>query len=289
MPRELFNELLITEVSKRPLLWNVKDNNFRNRTSKESLWEEVRDALLKHFDTGKQKKKKNSCIELRDCQLTIEEIQTRWKNLKDTFRKKIKDEADTKKSGAAAASKSIWPYMQQLEFLRSYCNLGPTDLSIGRTDILADNSASNGNLAPNSGAATCGSPARNSRKDPDASLDTLEVLFQTPGCADANEAGSMTATPSTSGVPSSRVNKRQKRRHELDETDRQLQSVRNAIAAHRPMDASSHFLLSLRPQVEATPAHMLMHLKMELLSICEHYSQGKYPVGLLVHPSFEEE
>ncbi|XP_072145137.1 uncharacterized protein [Dermacentor andersoni] len=234
MPRELFNELLITEVSKRPLLWNVKDNNFRNRTSKESLWEEVRDALLKHFDTGKQKKKKK---------------QLYW----------------------------------------SYCNLGPTDLSIGRTDILADNSASNGNLAPNSGAATCGSPARNSRKDPDASLDTLEVLFQTPGCADANEAGSMTATPSTSGVPSSRVNKRQKRRHELDETDRQLQSVRNAIAAHRPMDASSHFLLSLRPQVEATPAHMLMHLKMELLSICEHYSQGKYPVGLLVHPSFEEE
>ncbi|KAK8780391.1 hypothetical protein V5799_018262 [Amblyomma americanum] len=44
MSRGLFNEVLIIEVSKRPLLWDVKDN-FRNKSTKESLWEEVRDAI----------------------------------------------------------------------------------------------------------------------------------------------------------------------------------------------------------------------------------------------------
>ncbi|KAK8786680.1 hypothetical protein V5799_023544, partial [Amblyomma americanum] len=51
MSRGLFNDVLIIEVSKRPLLWDVKNNNFPNKSTKESLWEEVRDAIRAIDDT----------------------------------------------------------------------------------------------------------------------------------------------------------------------------------------------------------------------------------------------
>ncbi|KAK8787437.1 hypothetical protein V5799_022788 [Amblyomma americanum] len=101
MSRGLFNEVLIIEVSKRPLLWDVKDNNFRNKSTKESLWEEVRDAIRAIDDT-----------------VTVEEIIARWKNLKDTYRREIKDEKDGKKSGSGATAKTAWPHLKQMEFLR---------------------------------------------------------------------------------------------------------------------------------------------------------------------------
>ncbi|KAK8760056.1 hypothetical protein V5799_028675 [Amblyomma americanum] len=100
MSRGLFNEVLIIEVSKRPLLWDVKDN-FRNKSTKESLWEEVRDAIRAIDDT-----------------VTVEEIIARWKNLKDTYRRKTKDEKDGKKSGSGATAKTAWPHLKQMEFLR---------------------------------------------------------------------------------------------------------------------------------------------------------------------------
>ncbi|KAK8767167.1 hypothetical protein V5799_006052 [Amblyomma americanum] len=100
MSRGLFNEVLIIEVSKRPLLWDVKDN-FRNKSTKESLWEEVRDAIRAIDDT-----------------VTVEEIIARWKNLKDTYRRKTKDEKDGKKTGSGATAKTAWPHLKQMEFLR---------------------------------------------------------------------------------------------------------------------------------------------------------------------------
>ncbi|KAK8764883.1 hypothetical protein V5799_032507, partial [Amblyomma americanum] len=101
MSRGLFNEVLVIEVSKRPLLRDVKDNNFRNKSTKESLWEEVKDAIRAIDDT-----------------VTVEEIIARWKNLKDAYRRKIKDEKDGKKSESGATAKTAWPHLKQMEFLR---------------------------------------------------------------------------------------------------------------------------------------------------------------------------
>lgn len=63
------------------------------------------------------------CIRL-DISVTVDEVHSRWKNLRDTFRKKMNDEKGTKKSGAAASSKSkVWPYMDQMQFLRDTLGL----------------------------------------------------------------------------------------------------------------------------------------------------------------------
>ncbi|XP_077515358.1 uncharacterized protein LOC144125651 [Amblyomma americanum] len=105
----------------------------------------------------------------------------RWKNLKDTFRKKIKDEADSKRSGAAAGIKSSWPYMQQMEFLRdtvetrrSFCNLAPTDLSVGSAELHMASPVSN-------------------EKEPETPLDELEAIFGGPGYTEGSEAGLLPA------------------------------------------------------------------------------------------------
>lgn len=45
MSRLAFNEALITEVEKRPLLWNTRLEDYRNRDRRLQLWEEVADVL----------------------------------------------------------------------------------------------------------------------------------------------------------------------------------------------------------------------------------------------------
>lgn len=81
MSRATFNELLIAEVAKRPILWDVKSKHIRIKQKKMILRKEVAE-ILKEVDES----------------VTADELQARWKNLKDTFRKKMK----RKKSKRAA-------------------------------------------------------------------------------------------------------------------------------------------------------------------------------------------
>ncbi|KAK8780840.1 hypothetical protein V5799_017817 [Amblyomma americanum] len=153
-----------------------------------------------------------------------------------------------------------------VETRRIFCNLAPTDLSVGSAELHMASPVSN-------------------EKEPEAPLDELEAIFQGPGCTEGSEAGLPPApTQSTSAVPLRGI-KRQKKRQAIQDTERDLHSARNGITALRPMDASSH--LSLKPQMDATPPHTLMHFKMELLHVCEQYSQGQYPTDMAVRAPHE--
>ncbi|XP_075740730.1 uncharacterized protein LOC142786998 [Rhipicephalus microplus] len=57
MSRATFNELLIAEVAKRPILWDVKSKHFRNKQKKMILWEEVAE-ILKEVDGSRESRKK---------------------------------------------------------------------------------------------------------------------------------------------------------------------------------------------------------------------------------------
>ncbi|XP_077492076.1 uncharacterized protein LOC144102787 [Amblyomma americanum] len=198
MSRGLFNEVLIIEVSKRPLLWDVKDNNFRNKSIKESLWEEVRDAIRAIDDT-----------------VTVEEIIARWKNLKDTYRRKIKDEKDGKKSGSGATAKTAWPHLKQMEFLRdsmetrrSLCNLDAVS-HVQVASAVAETSH-----------ASC-SPASPGSKEVEASPNEFESMYSVPGLP--HEPGPSCMAATSPEVLPHRGNKRQKkRRQEVEAADRDI-------------------------------------------------------------------
>ncbi|KAM7290551.1 uncharacterized protein ISCGN_027171 [Ixodes scapularis] len=124
-----------------------------------------------------------------------------------------------------------------------------------------------------------------SPRGPDAS-SSLNLIFASPGYAETSAAGpSQAAEPGScprESVATRTDAKSQKRKQDLEAVEDELNVVREALAAHKPMDATVHFLLSLDPYLKATPESMQTHLKMELLHYLPQYAQGRYPDALFV-------
>ncbi|XP_077542019.1 transcription factor Adf-1-like [Haemaphysalis longicornis] len=93
-PRREFNERLIAEVEDRPALWDTRSCKYRNIFVKHSDWKSVADALM----------------------TTETAVQMRWKNLRDTFLRKVRELEAT--NGTDAMPMIRWSYFSRLMFLR---------------------------------------------------------------------------------------------------------------------------------------------------------------------------
>jgi len=51
------------------------------------------------------------------CNITVEEVKAKWKNLRDTYTRKKRLEQDGSRSGRAAKKKKQWKYMRVMDFL----------------------------------------------------------------------------------------------------------------------------------------------------------------------------
>ncbi|KAH6925558.1 hypothetical protein HPB50_007110 [Hyalomma asiaticum] len=104
LPMEIDNELLISSVAARPMLWQVKNKEFKNKVKKNALWLEVAAAVLPGVPNAENF------------------IQTRWKSLRDKFRRLWTQLKAAHKSGAGAEDTDemnvSWPYFEMLLFLK---------------------------------------------------------------------------------------------------------------------------------------------------------------------------
>ncbi|XP_077560849.1 uncharacterized protein LOC144175682 [Haemaphysalis longicornis] len=104
MSRAVFNECLIAEVERRPRLWNTRLQDYRNAALRDSLWMEVA-ASLQGLEPG----------------VTPDKVFQRWRNLRDTYRKKRREKKAAGKSGSQSdpqKTKKQWPYFTLLDFLK---------------------------------------------------------------------------------------------------------------------------------------------------------------------------
>ncbi|XP_044763326.1 uncharacterized protein LOC123320184 [Coccinella septempunctata] len=90
-------QILISNVECRPCLWNDEHVDFKNGNITRKQWDEVGESL----------------------NLPGEECKKKWKNLKDTFRKKVNLMAS--KPGA---SQRKWKYSDRMEFARQVITPG---------------------------------------------------------------------------------------------------------------------------------------------------------------------
>ncbi|XP_064473517.1 uncharacterized protein LOC135388110 isoform X2 [Ornithodoros turicata] len=96
--RSAFNKILIHEVRNRPSIWNPKCSQYRNLVKKNNDWSDI--AYILNAPEN--------------------EIQTRWKNLRDTYARKLKVERKRKEEGGAASLEPYaerWIHFKQLSFL----------------------------------------------------------------------------------------------------------------------------------------------------------------------------
>ncbi|XP_064469722.1 uncharacterized protein LOC135384451 [Ornithodoros turicata] len=102
------NECIIEEVHARTPLWDLPCKEYKNGQMKQRLWEEIAESLAVLGVTW-----------------SVEQVQVRWKNLRDTFARNFRKKRAVR-SGSAAEVLIKWPFVDRLMFLKAVIAVGET-------------------------------------------------------------------------------------------------------------------------------------------------------------------
>ncbi|XP_069807579.1 uncharacterized protein [Dendropsophus ebraccatus] len=100
-------DLLISEVKKRPAVYDQQEDNYSDRNKKQRCWEEICTILVPGWEESSQLEK--SC--------KAKEIQTRWRSLKDCFRRELHLQKKEVRSGSSPSKRKRYMFYDQLTFL----------------------------------------------------------------------------------------------------------------------------------------------------------------------------
>ncbi|XP_077489656.1 transcription factor Adf-1-like [Amblyomma americanum] len=101
-----FNDKLIGAIQKRPILWDSTRKDFKEQRKRMAAWAEVATEV--------------------GCDPEDNNLQGRWKSLRDTFTKKHRawKTGAPSGSGAADAQHVKWPYFHMMMFLKDQVDIG---------------------------------------------------------------------------------------------------------------------------------------------------------------------
>uniref|UniRef100_A0A6B0UZI5 Putative alcohol dehydrogenase transcription factor myb/sant like protein n=1 Tax=Ixodes ricinus TaxID=34613 RepID=A0A6B0UZI5_IXORI len=97
------NERLISEVEKRPALWQAQCKDYKDTKKKSAIWCELGDLLL----PGDKDR--------------VDKVQKRWRSLRDKLVRLLRDMKKTRTSGAGAddvEDPMAWPHFEQMYFVK---------------------------------------------------------------------------------------------------------------------------------------------------------------------------
>ncbi|XP_077540836.1 uncharacterized protein LOC144153063 [Haemaphysalis longicornis] len=261
---QIENEVLISEVFVRAPLWQADHPQHKSKPKKRALWAEVAAAVLPGGPRG------------------VSAVQTRWKTLRDRFRRILKniraeersgkgveddddeieyDEED--ENGTQNSKRPSWCHYRQLTFLRDQMEGRPTS---GNMDTPAENEETAESLL----LGIC-----------EYNEDIDEMSLPGPTTATSLPVPSTAALPgpsttTLSAVPASSPDRScqstQKKRKRLEEVVlQQLDSVNEEIAAHqnKKRDPLETYALSLIPLIEKVPPENMLKLRIKILQAIE--------------------
>ncbi|KAM5135995.1 uncharacterized protein ACMZJ9_018509 [Mantella aurantiaca] len=100
-------DLLISEVKKRPAVYDQTEDDYSDRNKKQRCWEEICAVLVPGWEESTQ---------LEKCR-KAKEIQTRWRSLKDCFRRELHLQKKESRGGSSPAKRKRYMFYDQLTFL----------------------------------------------------------------------------------------------------------------------------------------------------------------------------
>ncbi|KAK7068460.1 hypothetical protein SK128_022615 [Halocaridina rubra] len=123
LPEYYKNKKLISEVGKRPALWDPSNEEYKNKKKKAEVWLEVWRSIYLDYE-------KKTAEETKQIG---KELQSRWKSIRDAYIRNCRILKDESKSGSEAVKTHRYIFAEQLSFL------GKVGEYRGTTDTLASN------------------------------------------------------------------------------------------------------------------------------------------------------
>ncbi|KAM9296558.1 uncharacterized protein PAF06_017462 [Gastrophryne carolinensis] len=100
-------DLLISEVKKRPAVYDQHEDDYGDRGKKQRCWEEICAVLVPAW---------HACCPMERAR-KAKEVQTRWRSLKDCFRRELHLQKKEARSGSSPAKRKRYMFYDQLTFL----------------------------------------------------------------------------------------------------------------------------------------------------------------------------
>ncbi|XP_071054321.1 uncharacterized protein [Onthophagus taurus] len=132
------NEVLISLVQTKPVLWDKTLPIYKDRNATKNAWKDVCCEINKNFEDMEDKEKNEFG----------KAVIRRWTNLRDAFSKSTKKQQHFKKSGSAAPNVKKYVYNDQMQSLKKVYELRETVDSLGNTPNSEDGLADNNELQP---------------------------------------------------------------------------------------------------------------------------------------------
>ncbi|XP_047106469.1 uncharacterized protein LOC124775685 [Schistocerca piceifrons] len=164
MSLEFMNtEDFISEVESRPVIWDMKSDDYSNKVMKMKAWQEIITKFVPDFD--------EKSIDERSKIGTMP--QRKWKSLRASYTRELLRQK-TEKSGSAATGRKKYIYFDQLRFLTTDCK--NTTSSIDNDDDEDRNEFDEGeNLEQEAGEKTA--ERRQKRPREKKSLEEEDILY----------------------------------------------------------------------------------------------------------------
>ncbi|XP_072143796.1 uncharacterized protein [Dermacentor andersoni] len=294
LPANIDNELLIAIVEARPILWQTKHKEHKNRVKKNVLWIEVAAIVLPGVpNAGKISAFELHAFQLSEMCLNVYEsdattmcpgqlrfmvarcgvakltgvmifaeniVQTRWKSLRDKFRRLLMAMKKEQKSGAGAeetdATEHVaWPYFELLMFLKDSVEGRPTSGNMKTAEQLLLDISSQGSCS-----------------DIDAVSVTSECTQDVPLTPASGTAEDTISDESTPNEPTcAPIQPQQKKKRNRDMYEKELQNVANQLNNYKPRDMDEHFALALLEHMRTVRPENKIDLQLKLLQVVKEF------------------
>ncbi|XP_066443156.1 uncharacterized protein [Eleutherodactylus coqui] len=99
---------LITAVSHQPAIWDARDPNYMDRLKRSHAWESVCQEVTEDWDD----------LHTRTRDRRLKDLQTRWRSLKDCYRRELQQQRKAEKTGGTTIKRKTYLYFRQLHFLK---------------------------------------------------------------------------------------------------------------------------------------------------------------------------
>ncbi|XP_071874312.1 uncharacterized protein [Bombus fervidus] len=101
-------EILISEVEKHPVLWDISNLEYKDKLKRNEAWLRVASIVTPNFMQKMETDKK----------IIVQEVTSKWRSVRDNYIRTLRKRNGNNKSGSAAKKKIRYVYEEQLGFLK---------------------------------------------------------------------------------------------------------------------------------------------------------------------------